>query len=108
MHCGILMSTFFGCRLASIFDIRVKAESWNPDIPQDTVSNGKDSNMAIENGINAQASEDNDSDGLNDFENCDDVELLDEDDSWWMVEFYDEGNYVRFLSMAAHENVEIE
>ena len=28
-HGGILLSTFFGCRLTSIFDTRVKLEPWD-------------------------------------------------------------------------------
>ena len=45
MHGAILMSTFFGCRLASIFDTRVKLEAWNPNIDPDPASK-TDSNSA--------------------------------------------------------------
>ena len=74
------MSTFFGCRLASIFDTRVKLDVWNPNLDPDRMSEGGYNSSTINSNNSSEQNHDEDEfdEQDEDDDSCDDIELDDE------------------------------
>ena len=88
-HGGVLLSTFFGCRLTSIFDTRVKLDPWDPNteerVDDTSTQNSKTASETDEEGLSAAENEfgddkeEEDNDGDDDYNDFGLEDMVDDD-----------------------------